>query len=91
MEALQICSDLRKEVFGNEEQAPEGLYIIDQFDKLDTTCNYLLKLDSIPVATIRFIKVDDEVVKIEMNGAKNPAIIKGDGYLHLLLPVSVMG
>ena len=35
--------------------------------------------------------VDDEMVTIDMNGAKNPAIIKGDGYLHLLLPVSVMG
>ena len=82
-EDLQICSDLRKEVFGNEENAPEELYIVDQFDKLDTTCNYLLKLDSIPVATIRFIKVNDTVVKIQRLVVLSK--YRGNGYAKLIL------
>lgn len=82
-EDLQICSDLRKEVFGNEENAPEELYIVDKFDKLDTTCNYLLKLDSIPVATIRFIKVNDTVVKIQRLVVLSK--YRGNGYAKLLL------
>ena len=43
-EELEECSKLRKEVFGDEENAPEALYIIDDYDKKDDTCNYLLKL-----------------------------------------------
>ena len=62
---LQICSDLRKKVFGDEEQAPEGLYIIDKLDKLDTTRNYLLRVDNIPVATVRFIKIDNTTIKLQ--------------------------
>ena len=83
MENLQICSDLRKEVFGNEEQAPEGLYIIDQYDKLNTTCNYLLKSDSVPVATVRFIKIDNETVKLQRLVVPNK--YRGNGYAKLIL------
>ena len=32
-EELEECSKLRKEVFGDEENAPEALYIIDDYDK----------------------------------------------------------
>ena len=83
MEDLQICSDLRKEVFGNEEHAPEGLYIIDQYDKLNTTCNYLLKLDNVPVATVRFIKIDNETVKLQRLVVPNK--YRGNGYAKLIL------
>ncbi len=32
-EELVMCSKLRKKVFGEEENAPEALYIIDEFDR----------------------------------------------------------
>lgn len=62
---LNLCANLRKQVFGDEEKAPEGLYIIDEYDKKDDTKNYLLKIDNKPVATVRFIKVDDTTIKLQ--------------------------
>lgn len=80
---LKICSDLRKKVFGDEEQAPEELYIIDQLDRIDTTCNYLLKSNNIPVATIRFIKIDNTTVKLQRLVVPNE--YRGNGYAKLIL------
>lgn len=80
---LKVCSDLRKKVFKDEEQAPEGLYIIDEFDKLDTTCNYLLKANSVPVATIRFIKVDESTIKLQRLVVPNE--YRGNGYAKQIL------
>ncbi len=62
---LIMCSKLRKEVFGEEENAPESLYVIDEYDRKSDTKNYLLKVDDIPVATVRFIKVNDTTVKLQ--------------------------
>ena len=64
IEDLKICSKLRKEVFGNEEKAPKELYIIDEYDKKDTTRNYLLKIDNTYVATVRFVEVDKNIIKL---------------------------
>ncbi len=62
---LIMCSKLRKKVFGEEENAPEALYIIDEYDRKNDTRNYLLKVDDIPVATVRFIKVNDNTIKLQ--------------------------
>jgi len=62
---LKLCASLRKQVFGDEEGAPEGLYIIDEFDKKEDTKNYLLKVDNNSVATVRFIKIDDIIIKLQ--------------------------
>ncbi len=62
---LSLCAYLRKQVFGDEENAPEGLYIIDEYDKMDDTKNYLLEVENTPVATVRFIKIDDTTIKLQ--------------------------
>ena len=64
-EELVMCSKLRKKVFGEEENAPEALYIIDEYDRKNDTKNYLLKVDGTPVATVRFIKVNDNTIKLQ--------------------------
>ena len=80
---LELCSKLRKMVFGDEEQAPKALYIIDDYDRLSTTCNYLGKVDDTPVSTIRFIKVDDTTVKLQRLVV--PAEYRGHGYAKEIL------
>ncbi len=82
-EELEECSKLRKEVFGDEENAPEALYIIDDYDKKDDTCNYLLKVNNEYVATIRFIKVDDEIVKLQRLVV--PKRFRKKGYANIIL------
>ena len=62
---LAICSKLRKEVFGEEENGPESLYVIDEYDKKGDTQNYLLKVDYDYVATARYIKVDSTTIKLQ--------------------------
>ncbi len=62
---LNLCANLRKQVFGDEENAPKGLYIIDEYDKKGDTKNYLLKIDNKPVATVRFIKINDTTIKLQ--------------------------
>ena len=64
-EDLEICSYLRKEVFGKEENAPEALFIIDELDRNKDTRNYILKVDGIPVASVRFIKIDESTIKLQ--------------------------
>ena len=65
IDELEICSKLRKEVFGIEEKAPEALFVIDDKDTESTTHSFLLELDGIPVASCRYIKTDDEVIKLQ--------------------------
>lgn len=62
---LVICSNLRKKVFGEEEKAPEALYMIDNYDKKDDTKNYLLKVEDNYVATVRFIKINSSTIKLQ--------------------------
>lgn len=62
---LEICSKLRKEVFGIEEKAPETLFIIDDKDMESTISSFILRLEGIPVASCRYIKIDDEVIKLQ--------------------------
>lgn len=64
-EDLEICSYLRKEVFGKEEHAPEALCIIDELDRDKDTKNYILKVDGVPVASVRFIKIDESTIKLQ--------------------------
>lgn len=64
-EDLEICSYLRKMVFGKEENAPEALYIIDELDRNKDTRNYILKVDEVPVASVRFIKIDETTIKLQ--------------------------
>lgn len=82
-EELKICSDLRKKVFRDEEQAPEGLYIIDDLDRLDTTCNYLLKVNNDYVATVRFIKIDDITIKLQRLVVQKE--YRKNGYARMIL------
>lgn len=80
---LVICSSLRKKVFGDEENAPEALYIIDEYDHQKDTKNYILKVDDTPVATVRFIKLDDDTIKLQ-----RLVVLKehrGSGYAQKLL------
>ena len=60
--------------------------IIDQYDKLNTTCNYLLKSDNVPVATVRFIKIDNETVKLQRLVVPNK--YRGNGYGKYLFKFS---
>lgn len=80
---LNLCRDLRKQVFGDEEKAPEGLYIIDEYDKLEDTKNYLLKIDDKPVATVRFIKIDDNTIKLQRLVV--PKEYRNNGYAKKIL------
>ena len=80
---LEICSKLRKEVFGDEEFAPEQLYIIDELDNNIDTHNYLLKIDDNYVSTIRFIKIDDETIKIQRMVV--PKKYRRNGYASIIL------
>lgn len=82
-EELKICSKLRKEVFGNEEKAPKELYIIDDLDILPDTHNYLLKVDGVFVATVRFIKVNDTTIKIQRMVV--PKQFRKKGYASIIL------
>lgn len=82
---LEYCALVRKAVFFLEENAPESLYIIDDLDKQTTTNNYLLKLNEQPIATVRFIKIDEITIKIQ-----RLAVIKqyrNKGYAKELLQV----
>ena len=82
-EGLKECSKLRKEVFGDEENAPEALYIIDDYDRMDDTCNYLLKVNNEFVATIRFIKIDNETIKLQRLVV--PKRFRKKGYANIIL------
>lgn len=65
IDELEICSKLRKEVFGIEEKAPAALFVIDDKDMESSTHCFLLESDGIPVASCRYIKIDDEVIKLQ--------------------------
>ena len=82
-EELEECSKLRKEVFGDEENAPDALYIIDDYDKKEDTCNYLLKVNNDYVATIRYIKVNNKTVKLQRLVV--PKKFRGNGYANIIL------
>lgn len=82
-EQLLECSKLRKIVFKDEENGPESLYIIDEYDKDDETHNYLLKSDNVYVATIRFIKIDDETIKVQRLVV--PKQYRKNGYANKIL------
>lgn len=82
-EDLLKCIELRKKVFRNEENGPELLYIIDEYDKMQDTKNYLLEIDNVPVATIRFIKVDDITIKLQRMVV--PMEFRKKGYAKQLL------
>lgn len=62
---LKKCSDLRKSVFKDEEAGPDLLYIIDEYDKMESTCNYILEVDVKPISTVRFIKIDEDTIKLQ--------------------------
>lgn len=64
-EELNECCCLRREVFGKEENAPKALYIVDDNDRQETTKNYLLKVGESYVATVRFVEIDKEIVKLQ--------------------------
>lgn len=80
---LAICSKLREEVFGNEEQGPKELYVIDEYDKKDTTKNYLLKVDDKFVATVRFIQIDLYTIKLQRLVV--PKQFRKNGYANNIL------
>ena len=82
-EELEVCCVLRKEVFGKEEQGPKELYIIDNYDKKDTTRNYLLKVNKVFVATVRFIEIDNETIKLQRLVVLNQ--YRKKGYAKIIL------
>lgn len=65
MEDLETCSNIRKKVFYDEEQLPKELYIIDEMDLLETTKNFIVYYKGISVATVRYIEVDHETIKLQ--------------------------
>ena len=62
---LDFCVSVRKQVFYDEENAPESLYIADENDKDKNTLNILGFINDVPVATARFIKINDNTCKIQ--------------------------
>ena len=82
-EDLLLCSKLRKQVFGDEENALECLYIIDEYDKKEDTVNYLLKVDGVSVATVRFVKIDNSTVKLQRFVVLKE--YRNNGYAKMLL------
>ena len=62
-EELDYCASIRKQVFYDEENAPETLYIIDEKDRDKSTLNLLGFADNIPVATVRLIKINNTVCR----------------------------
>ena len=83
IENLEFCASVRKQVFYDEENAPEALYIIDEKDNEASTINILGLMDNIPVATTRFIKVNDAVCKIQRMSVVNK--YRKNGYAKELL------
>ena len=80
---LKICASLRKKVFGDEENAPEALYIIDEVDNASTTMNYILKVYDKAVSTVRFVKVDNDTIKLQRLVVLPE--YRGNGYANQIL------
>lgn len=82
-EKLIECSAIRKKVFGDEEQAVESLYRIDEFDRMPETRNFLLSVHGETVGTARYLKYDDSTAKLQrMAIVKN---YRGQGLASKLL------
>ncbi len=75
---LQLCLQLRKEVFVDEQQVPEQLEI-DELDHLEANCQHLLLLDvdSQPVAAARLKPYDPVTSKIQRVAVKQTR--RGEG------------
>ena len=80
---LEYCANVRKQVFYDEENAPETLYIIDENDKNKNTLNLLGCINSIPVATTRLIKINNTTCKIQRMSVLNR--YRNKGYARELL------
>lgn len=61
---LILCSNLRKKVFGDEQNAQKSLYLIDEYDKKSDSIVYLLMVNNDPVGTVRLVKIDDETCRL---------------------------
>lgn len=62
---LSECFSIRKCVFGYEEETDEHLYKKDKYDRISTTKNFLLKLNSKSIATGRYIEEPDRVARVQ--------------------------
>ena len=76
-EDLDYCARIRKQVFYDDENAPETLYIIDEKDRDKNTLNLLGFANNIPVATARLIKINDTICKIQRMSVLNKYRDKG--------------
>ena len=82
-EELNYCASIRKQVFYDEENAPEALYIIDGNDRDKSTLNLLGFANNIPVATVRLIKINNTICKIQRMSVLNN--YRNNGYAKELL------
>lgn len=77
------CSNIRRSVFGDEENAAESLYVIDTVDRLPETKNFLLKHDNRIIGTARYTKYNEYTAKLQ-----RMAVLKeyrGSGFARRLL------
>ena len=80
---LDYCISVRKQVFYDEENAPESLYIADEKDKDESTLNIVGFVNDVPVTTARFIKIDNTTCKIQRMSVLSKC--RNNGYAKELL------
>ncbi|MFV0393203.1 MAG: GNAT family N-acetyltransferase [Coprobacillaceae bacterium] len=82
-EGLIECSKIRKQVFGDEEQADKSLYIIDAVDTKSTTRNFLIFINEKAIGTTRYAKYNSSTIKLQRMAILKP--FRGKGLASKLL------
>ncbi|MFD0710798.1 GNAT family N-acetyltransferase [Paenibacillus sp. GCM10027626] len=78
-EQLQLCLNVRKEVFVKEQQVPVELEL-DEFDASWDACRHFLLLDSgKPIAAARYRMYDERIAKLQRIAVLAPYRGKGLG------------
>ena len=82
-EQLEMCLNLRREVFVKEQAVPEELEV-DEWDVPEADCRHILILtDRVAVATARLIRYDAETAKMQRVAVKNT--VRGQGYGRIVM------
>lgn len=82
-EQLEMCLNLRREVFVKEQAVPEELEV-DEWDVPEANCRHILILtDGVAVATARLIRYDAETAKMQRVAVRNS--VRGQGYGRIVM------
>ncbi|MEF3310255.1 GNAT family N-acetyltransferase [Paenibacillus sp. GYB004] len=80
---LEMCLNLRREVFVKEQSVPEELEV-DQWDVLGTECRHILILsDGEAAATARLIRYDAQTAKMQRVAVRSA--LRGQGYGRIVM------